>query len=708
MEKKECICGICPGDCQVEVQIENNRILKIYPSSVKKPSALCLRGLYSDEIVNSKDRIKSPLIRVGKKGEGKFKEVSWSDAISYIGENFNKIVSKYGPQALMSHFGRGAFEYSTDDYVNVKSPGFTAGGFFSPIGSPNNASVASLCYVSYGVFAPVTTMGFPITWLEGDIENTDLIVVWGTNPKTDSPPFRYQSILKAKRRGCKVVVVDHYKSDIAKIADLFVQIKSGMDGYFILTLINYLHRNNLLDNDFLDNYTFGKYEFLNYIKDFTVEKCEKITGINRKILIDFAREISHKPSVLMTYTGLEYSNSAVQTIRALLSLWALLGNLDVRGGMYINPKKSNDRVKKLNMENNFVSAIGEKEFPLFSKLINQAHFMMFPKAVLEEKPYKIRGLLNIGSAITNNYPNSKLFEKALNNLDFFVNVDRFLTKDALYADVVLPATTYYEDESFVIYKDRIELRHRVLQPVGESKPNIFIMQMIAESMGFGNNFPKNEKEILEFSFYNKPEILKSLKENSVYYFPKNTEEKKYKKYKFGLLRDDKKTGFPTPSGKFELYSNVLKSYGYEPLPKFEFAKEGEYKTKEIFKDYPLILNTGARIKSTFRTQHLNIIGLLKHQPKPFVIMNKNDAKNRNIIDGDLVEIITVRGSVEIYAKVTDDIKEGDLEVNVGGGSPYQNEFWKNSNVNDVTDNKNIDKISGFPCFKNLLCEVRKK
>ena len=185
-------------------------------------------------------------------------------------------------------------------------------------------------------------------------------------------------------------------------------------------------------------------------------------------------------------------------------------------------------------------------------------------------------------------------------------------------------------------------------------------------------------------------------------------KKQYKKYKKGLLTSDGKTGFPTPTGKFEIYSTLLKSYGYEPLPKFIFSKEGEINTPELFQKYPLILNTGARIKSTFRTQHLNITGLLKSQPKPEVLINPDDAKDRGILNGDCVEVFNKRGCVEMYAKVTNKVEKGDLEVNVGGGSPFQNKEWSKANVNYLTDNKNIDEISGFPCFKNLLCDIRKK
>ena len=149
---REGICGICPGQCHVALDIENGRIKKIKKSEKNFPSALCLRGFYSDEILNSPDRLKTPLIRTGAKGEFSFREASWDEAIHLIGERYSKIVEENGAQALASVFGRGGFENSTLDFVNLSADAGREIGFFAPLGSPNNGSVSSLCYVSFGVF----------------------------------------------------------------------------------------------------------------------------------------------------------------------------------------------------------------------------------------------------------------------------------------------------------------------------------------------------------------------------------------------------------------------------------------------------------------------------------------------------------------------------------------------------------------------------
>lgn len=151
---------------------------------------------------------------------------------------------------------------------------------------------------------------------------------------------------------------------------------------------------------------------------------------------------------------------------------------------------------------------------------------------------------------------------------------------------------------------------------------------------------------------------------------------------------------------------MLKEYGYDHLPTYEEVKEGP-QNLNLVNDHPLTLTTGTRIQSTFRSQHLNIPGLLKLQPHAEVLIHPTDAHPRNISTGDTVRVKTMRGEAAFTARVTDDIFEGVVDVNMGGGSPIQAEGWRESNVNLLTDDQNRDPISGFPVLKALLCQVEK-
>ncbi|WP_300408936.1 molybdopterin-dependent oxidoreductase [Lagierella sp.] len=702
---KEAICGICPGQCHVSLDVDNGHIKKIMKSKENFPAALCLRGLYSEDVLNSPDRIKTPLIRTGEKGENSFREASWEEAIDLICEKFSNIIKNYGGHSLASVFGRGAFELSTSDFISLDRNSDEEFGFFAPIGSPNNGSVSSLCYVSFGVFAPMLNFGLMGKRFVPDYENADYIFIWGCHPPTGSPPFEYHRLLEAKKKGAKIIVVDHYKTKMCEVADKYILIKSGMDGVLIHTIFNYLNSINSFDKNFIEEYCHGFNEYAKYFKDFDMDSCVKRTGVSEEDIKFLANTIMDNTCALKMYTGLEYTNSGMQSIRALYLLWFLTKNIDVKGGLLIAPDKKDNRVKRFSCKT-YCKRIGSDEFPLFEKFLKAPQLTQLPKAVLEGNPYYVKGLLSIGCAVTSVFPQSQLYEETLKKLDFFVTVDRFMSKDTLYADVVLPATTYYEDQSYCIYKDRVELRNRVVDPVGQAKPNIQIMHLIAKSLGYGDLYPKDENELLEFAFYNKPEILRDLKEKEVHKFS-NGSEVKYEKYRTGNLRRDKKPGFETPTGKVEFDSEVLKSYGYEGLPKFVIGKESIESEKDEFKDYPLILNTGARIQSTFRTQHLNIDNLLKHQDRPYIILNIEDARKRQIQDEDKVIVKTKRGEIEVFAKVIEDILPGDTELNFGGGNETQGDYWAKANVNSLTDNSNFDEITGFPVFKQLLCEVIK-
>ena len=218
--------------------------------------------------------------------------------------------------------------------------------------------------------------------------------------------------------------------------------------------------------------------------------------------------------------------------------------------------------------------------------------------------------------------------------------------------------------------------------------------------------PKNDEEILELAFFQQKEILDSLKSKGEYIFPKEN-KKVYKKWEKGLLRSDNKKGFPTPSGKIELWSSLLEKYGYDPLPVYTGGKESKEGSPDLFEKYPLVLNTGARIQSTFRSQHLNIPSLVKHQPKAEFLIHPEDAKARDIGQGDLCYLFNDRGRIKMTACVTKRAQKGDLEVNMGGGGPLQSKGWREADVNKLTGEAHQDPISGFPVFKRMLCEVEK-
>jgi anaerobic selenocysteine-containing dehydrogenase len=704
IESKAAICGLCPGGCAVEVCVENEKLVEVRPRKGVPYGAICLRGKYSGEVVHSVDRLKRPLLRVGERGEGRFREATWDEALDFVAARVQAIGAKYGPQAVASHSGRGAFEQSLLDFNTGE---LVASSLLLPFGSPNISSVGSLCYVSFGVLAPMTTYGVQGTRIVADLEESKLIVVWGANPATDSPPFMFDRILRAKQKGTRILAIDHMRSDIARRADQWIQIRPGTDGALALGLIQVVIAEGLYDAEFVEKWTHGFDELKKYAQNFTPEKVEAITGVPRQSVVELAREIATaRHATLRTYTGLEYSNSGVQTIRAVYILWALTGNLDVAGGLYISPVPPTTVAKPTVERRSNVTAIGQRQYPLFHQLTGLAQFMEFPKAVLRGDPYPVKGLLNFGASILTSYPQTEVWEEAFLALELLVVADRFLTRDALFADVVLPSTTYFEIDSYQRYPGYVRLRKKVVEPIGESRNDLLILRGLAERLGYGHIFPKDEAETLEWAFARKPELLEALR-NSPEGVALSSPPRIYRKYESGQLRPDGRPGFPTPSGKLEIASTLLSEHGYAPLPEYVEPLEGPLGSPDRYLEYPLVLNTGARIQSTFRSQHLNISGLLRHQPLPEVLIHPAEAETRGITEDDKVYVRTPRGKAPFYARVTDAVPRGVVEVNVGGGAPQQAEGWREANANVLTDLDNRDPISGFPVFKALLCQIER-
>jgi len=704
LETRASICGLCPGGCAVDAVLVDGKLSDVRPRSGVPFGAICLRGKHAGEVVHSPDRLQTPLIRVGERGEGRFREATWEEGLDLVATRVKEIGKAHGPQAVASHSGRGAFEQSLLDFNTGE---LVASSLLLPFGSPNVSSVGSLCYVSFGVLAPITTYGLLGNQLAPDFENSNFILVWGANPATDSPPFMFDRILKAKQKGTRILAIDHMRSDIAQRADQWLQIRPGTDGALALGLLHVVIAEKLYDPEFVEKYTHGFPELEAYVQAFTPEKVEAITGVPSQAITDLARELaSAKPATLRTYTGLEYSNSGVQTIRAVFILWALTGNLDVPGGLYINPAPPPTLEKTPVEWPKGVPAIGAREYPVFHQLTGLAQFMEFPRAVLQEDPYPVKALLNFGASILTSYPQPAIWEETFRALELLVVVDRFLTRDALFADVVLPSTTYFEIDSYQRYPGYVRLREKVVEPVGESRNDILILRGLAERLGYGELFPRDEQEVIAQAFARKPELLEALKASpdGVALPPP---ARQYRKYETGQLRPDGQPGFNTHSGKLEIASDLLAGHGYPALPEYVEPTEGPLSDPERFQTFPLVLNTGARIQTTFRSQHLNIPGLLKHQPRPEALLHPEEASRRGIAEGEKVIVSTPRGRVEFYAKVGDAVPPGVVEINVGGGSPQQAPAWSKANANFLTDFDNRDPISGFPVFKALLCQVER-
>jgi anaerobic selenocysteine-containing dehydrogenase len=704
------LCGVCAAGCGVDIVLHNGKIQRIKPRKEHARGIVCTRGTRAAEVVYSPDRLLYPQRRIGERGEGRFERISWDAAYTFIVDKLRAIAAEHGPEALATYTGRGNFEFGLNEMFAPAGPAeSSANAVLYPMGSPNATGVGSLCYVSYGMIAPKVVFGEVMHDVSEDLDHADLVFVWGANPVTASPPENMPRLKAAQERGARVVVIDHRRSETARaLRAQWVGIRPGTDGALALGLMHVLLVNGLEDSAFVEQWVHGMGELRAYVTPFTPVRVEAITGVPAQCIVDLAYAIgAAKGFSILMYTGLEYSNSGVQAIRAVLCLQAIAGHLDRPGGKVIRtPGGTRLHRNTTATPPGGNPAIGAREFPLYAEMRNEAHASMLPKAILQGDPYPVRGMLISGSSIQTAWPNPDLWRQAFAALDLLVVIDRFPTADSAWADIVLPATTLFEIESYQEFEGRVELRKRVVAPRGEARNDYLVFAELAQRLGYGERWPQTERGMVELALQGTGigyDELAASPDGIALPQP----EMRFEKYASGHLRADGQPGFDTPTGKLEISSEWLRAAGYEPLPVYTEPKEGPLASPALAAQFPLVFNSGARLKSDFRSQHRNIPSLVHMQAAPQVQLHAADAAARGIREGDAVEVVSPRGRVRFVAHVTEDIVRGVVEANMGGGGPLGPLAWREANVNELTDAGNFDPISGFPVFKALLCEVVK-
>lgn len=709
METRNTICGICPAGCWVTAVLEAGRLTRVQAQADHPLGMICKLGEHSPEMVYSKHRLRHPLRRKGPKGSYEFERISWDEAMSAIAMRLVEIKERFGPEACSIYTGRGSFDLALCDVYQPRDTAVSsASSVLFPFGSPNTFGVGALCYVSYAMIAPHVTMGGMLINMDSDLEQAELIVIWGANPATDSPPQAHHQIMAARERGAEVVVIDPRRNGTARESSAeWIPIRPGTDGALALSMIQVLIEEDLYDEKFVADWTVGFDELAQYVQHFRPEMVEETTWVPAGVIRRLARRIAGaRGASPVMYTGLEYSDSGVQTIRATMVLWALAGQFDVPGGRIFRMRENTFPINKDGLVANprVKLAIGRDRFPVYSMYRGESHAISLPEAVLEERPYPIKSLIVLGGSIITAWPEPDVWRRTLAGLDFLVTIDRQLTADSAYADIILPATTGFENTSYMTYGSMFRIRERLIEPVGESRNDLLILGELAQRLGYGHLYPRSEEEMLRHVLDGSGFTVEDVRgAGGTVGVPSVMMQ--YRKWEKGLLRADGQPGFETPSGKFEIASGILAEHGYDPIPVYTEPKEGPLAAPGLSREFPLIFNSGARVRTDFRSQHHGIEGLAAQAAEPLVTMNITDAARRGIEDGDEVYVVTPRGRQRFRAFVTGDIVPGAIDANMGGGGPVGPEPWRSCNVNYLTDLQRYDPVSGFPVYKSLLCDV---
>lgn len=300
MERKG-ICGLCSAGCWVVAEYDpEGRIAGLRPDEGTPMGILCRLGEHARDIIYSENRLLHPLRRKGPKGTYQFERIGWDRAYEEIVETLERLKREHGSEAAAIYTGVGTFEQSLCDVFQPKGVAVSsASSVLFPYGSPNTMGVGALCYVAYGMMAPHLTTGRMLTDMFNDMNSSEMIVVWGTNPATDLPPVEMKRIVEARGRGAALVVIDPRRTQAARLPGAeWIPIRPGTDGALALGMCSVLVEEELYDEGFARDWTHGFQEFSRYVRHFRPETVEGITGVPRDTVVSLARRLAAAPGRL--------------------------------------------------------------------------------------------------------------------------------------------------------------------------------------------------------------------------------------------------------------------------------------------------------------------------------------------------------------------------------------------------------------------------
>ncbi|MFQ5827267.1 MAG: molybdopterin-dependent oxidoreductase, partial [Dehalococcoidia bacterium] len=564
--------------------------------------------------------------------------------------------------------------------------------FTDVYGTPNVFSVDSMCY-RCRLLSYIVTLG---RWAVADMDKSQCIVLWGNNPEGSTPPRAWWQIPDALKNGAKLIVIDPRNIPMAKKADIHARPRPGSDTALALGLMNVIISEGLYDKEFVERWTEGFGRLSEHVQAYSPEEVERITWVPAQTIVDMARMFATtKPAcIVQGWNTLDQKSTGANSARAVAILQAITGNFDVPGGFATPPPFHLRPIRRIEMTEG--EPLGIDRVPLhysvLGRLFGEGQGMVLPEVILKEDPYPVKAMLVAGSNILRSWPNSNKIEEMLKKLDFIVVMEQFMTEIAQRADIVLPAATFVErTEPADIYVSLglpyVQMRRKVIQ-VEECWPDIRFFLELAQRMGYQEHFPwKDEIEAYEHLMEPSGISVKTLMENPVGMFYGDVEYRNYEA-----------KGVRTPSGKVEIYSAELERLGLDPLPTHREPPESPLSTPELAAQYPLILTTGSRLVEYLHSQLREVPRLRRLQPEAKAEINPASAAECGVNDGDRVKVETPRGSIELKAKVTEDIIAGVVNIPHG---------WPEANVNMLTDETPVDPIAGNPALKALLCRVTK-
>jgi thiosulfate reductase/polysulfide reductase chain A len=545
-------CDICFWKCGAIATVRDGELWKIEgnPDDPLCRGRLCPRGTGGIGAHSDPDRLRAPLIRTHERGEERWKEVTWDEALTYIAERMKKIAATHGPEAmaLFSHGIGGTFLKHT----------------LKAYGSANIAAP------SFAQCRGPRDVGFRLTFGEDvgspertDIENAQCLVLIGSHLGENMHNTQVQEFATAVGRGASIIVVDPRHSVAASKAKFYLPIKPGTDLALLLAWMHVIVTEKLYDADYVAKFGFGFEQFAASLASYTPEWAYPETGIDPEVIRATAREMARYRPATLVHPGrhVNWNGDDAQRSRALALLNALLGSWGRKGGFYSPsvmdmpdyPYPDYPTPAKPKVDN------PGKKYPFAHEALTTG----IREATLTGKPYPIKGWLVYATNLLHALPNEAETIRAIQQLDLLVVVDVIPSEIAGWADVVLPESTYLErhDELNVeLFKEPfIALRQPVIASPHDQKPNWWIAKKLAEKLGLGAFYPWQDiEEYLAHRVKDAGLDFAALKKNGLIRGPRQP-----------LYFDEGAPAeFGTPSGKIEFYSSQLEKAGFDPVPKY--------------------------------------------------------------------------------------------------------------------------------------------
>jgi formate dehydrogenase alpha subunit len=626
----ETTCPFCGCGCSICLEVKDNQVVRVVPG--KKDStnrgALCVRGSYGCDFVNSPDRLTKPLV----KRNDTFEEVSWEEALKQVATGLKRVKGEQGPDSL-AVLGSSRCT-NEDNYVLQR--------FARTVLGTNNIDNGSRLYNSASRVGLGSSLGFSGTTNHlGDLEQSDLILVIGADPDASAPVVAYTIKRAIKRRGIKLLLIDPRRTGLSFFAQLWLRPKIGTDVALLNGLAKVIIDEGLLDEEFVTRRTDNFEAFQESLKRYTQEYVKRITGVAGQEVLALARLYAQASQAAIVYgTGITQHATGTNGVVALANLALLTGNVGRKGGGIYALQRANNGQGACDMGTlprflpgyqsvTDVQARGRFEKRWGTSLPAEAGLTIL-EAIEQVKEGKIKGMYIVGENPVLSFPNSRFVTEILASLDFLVCQDMFLTETARLADIVLPAASFAEREgTFTNFEGRANRVHKAIGPIGESLPDWEIVVRLAGKMGQPLPFSSLQDVMGEIE-----ELVPS-----------------YEAYADSEKQDEL------------AYGQTGRSSGRTLLKGFARFSPADYAPQARGRNtnYPFALLTGGilyNFGTGARSSRARRLG--KFSSRSFVEICEADARKLAVANGDDVKVISTVGEVTTAVKISDTVCRGTV------------------------------------------------